>query len=529
MTNEEQLEFWKNQTFLTMNDLKRMSNGKFFVSQSAMQKIATAYGLSLPAGKIYLLREAQDIILKAEIEKRKGKKEEDKLENRVVAFLSKVPDSRKEDGNFVAKELVRIFGVGQRTSIIEGIELAGKTGVIPNPELLKKSYDIQRNCEFFKYNISVVQKDQTLNQEAKEQQIAKFLYMKYKQGYPYGKLYFVLHQDTTIDEETRKRIADCFYTLLQPDIEEKYKDTKMRGTLLAKDVLKTYDGFDMSQIFAILSVTNPEAKIPYAQHCAYQIEDEASVKAFLKVASSRHMKAEDIVSELKDMKLEYPDSEILKTIQIMENSGLILPYQDIYSLMAGKKLEEPSPSLEEPEEDVDLIDISRRRPVAKIYDPADLEEAPSETHLEEAIVQPRKSYRIVKRERAMKSADRKTTISCLVFAAGAASTMVLTSVFGVNPAIAAKNCYASISAFASGSAAFAQVLPNSKDFIALLATIGTTFAGTISWLKNRKKYVALKTQAEREEEFSDTFNEINEEIGRNVSEVLDAERGGRAR
>ena len=67
------------------------------------------------------------------------------------------------------------------------------------------------------------------------------------------------------------------------------------------------------------------------------------------------------------------------------------------------------------------------------------------------------------------------------------------NLFGVNPLVAARNCYASITA---GNATLAQLLPAGKELISIFASVGTTIAGTIMYLRNDAKLRRLERREE---------------------------------
>jgi len=83
-----------------------------------------------------------------------------------------------------------------------------------------------------------------------------------------------------------------------------------------------------------------------------------------------------------------------------------------------------------------------------------------------------KRHKVIAREKAKSSLDKKTVIAAILVALGAASTAVLSTAFGVNPISAAKNTVTSIMSVASRNPALAQILPATVDFVKNLAVFG---------------------------------------------------------
>ncbi len=242
---------------------------------------------------------------------------------------------------------------------------------------------------------------------------------------------------------------------------------------------------------------------------------------YLKKAAEQKLSAQEIVARLK--KFEYPDNFMAQLLD--ENLGLELPYDELYPLLGRKKnvikevkgllakgsilgsfhLPKRKPKEEEEEKDIPNPEEEERE-----------EKVEPEEEVVEEIEDPTK-IAIVSREKKLASADKKTLLSLIIAAAGGISTAVLTCIFKVNPVVAAQNCAAAIANFTAGNLALQQLVPASKELIGLLTSIGTTFAGTIAYLRTKKKRDKLLKEMEEPEEVveeeTETLEEPQEEKG----------------
>ncbi len=523
MTEQEKQEFWKKQTLFTMSDIIRASNGTILLKPDAMNRIASEYQITLAKGKIYSLREARDIILNEEIKRREhplesaNEEKEQTLSDaalKVVSYFRIVPSSKKNNNLFLAKELNRIFPRTKPSEIIAAIKAAKEQGLIDNAEDVIKEYHNQLGLRALAVNIEKFQmniKDET----ELVNKISGFIFNNYKHGYSYGQLNFTL-QKSSISSEMKEKVQARFYELLMPELVQRYQATKYRGSLLAKDILEHYGDFDMNRIFAILDVSTNGLDIDKVRFESYRIEDEPFIRDILIDGNKNRLPAEQIAAQLKEVSSEYPMDFIIRTIRDMQAMHLILPYDGII-----KSLNNPQKQVEETE---DLHPVVSGR--FQLSPEGEFEETglqPVETTAEIRPVESKpvsvgKRHKIIKREKAITAPDKKAVIAGLIVAAGAISTAVLTSIFGVSPVEAARNTAASIASFVTGNAFLSQVIPTTVTLVQNLSVFGLATAGTVAWLRRRK----AKQKEQRKQEIREVLEEVNREYE-------EAERGGKTR
>ncbi len=540
MTEQEKAEFWKTQQLFTARDIVRAANGMILLSPTAMKKIADEYQLTLPKGKIYPLREARDLILEAETKRRNGtleateeksstiqkpdtevtKKEIPDATLKVVSYFRIVPASKKNDKMFLAHELNRLFSRTKPSEVVLGIDMAEEQGLITNAEELKKEYHNQLGLRAFAVNL------EKFNESLKDEKelvskLSGFMFNNYKHGYQYGQLQLAL-QKSSLSDEVKKGIIDRFYELLIPELEARYKNTKFRGSLLAKDILSHYDSFDMNRIYAILEISTEGLNIPLVRFESYRLEDEKFIKDILLEGSRKRLSAEDIAVNLKEFNSEYPMDFIIKTVRSMQSMGLVLPYDAIVNILANRQVKKDA--AEEIEESVELTPVVHNK--ISLTEDGDFEHenaaavappiVPKSTDIKPVSVG--KKHKIIKREKAITAPDKKAVIAGLIMASGAISTAVLTSIFGVSPIEAAKNIAASIGSFTAGNVFLSQIIPATASLVTSLSAVGLATAGTVAWLRRRK----AKQKEQRKQEILDVLEEVRRE-------AEEAEKGGKVR
>ena len=276
---------------------------------------------------------------------------------------------------------------------------------------------------------------------------------------------------------------------------------------------------------------------------------EVVVDNYLKKAAKEQYSAKQIVIKLRTF--GYPDEFMARFLD--QHIDLDLPFEEIYPLLGRKKnkavivpVEEIQPSVREvahisPDgegftqqpslKDLLMVEGKKHDAIVEAEERAEEEE-------KEVKLPPRKPHKtgkvhkIVNREEAITTLDKKALVSLCIAAAGSISTAVLVCLFKVNPAVAAKNCVDSINAFVSGSTGLQQILPPAKELVSILGTVGTTIAGTIAYLRSNSKRKKLMQEDEREQtkEMDAVLSEQQQKIGEFVSEVLaeqEEEKGGK--
>ncbi len=534
MTEEEKNVFWRNQKFFTPMDIIRASNGTILVKPEAMAKVAQEYHLNLPKAKIYTLREARSLVLDAEIKRREVPlQDSDSLEKpevvsnsqRVADYFKIIPESKKKDLLFISKELNRLFFNIKPSEIEAGIKLAAANGLVEDSKAMVAAYHNQLGLRAISINFEKLQQ-QNMDTEELVNKVAGFMFNNYIHGYNYGQLRLVLNK-SSLSSEVKAQVEDRFYELLMPEVIKRYQDTKLRGSLLAKDIMARYESFDMERIFAILDVGTENLQIDRVRYEAYRLEDEPAIINILLEGSRKKLSAEEIVSRLEDFESEYPKEAILATICQMRSKKLVLPYDDIINgylkTDVSTKNGEIGPTI--PARD-DLEPVNHETfdlsPTGQFVMAGEAGVVP---YREETIpasyfrpVSNGKRHKVLKREKAVTSSEKKAVIAALIVAAGAISTAVLTSIFGVSPIEAAKNTAASIGSFTAGNAFLSQIIPKTVDLVKNLSVFGVATAGTVAWLRRRKD----KKKEQRKREIVEVLDEV-------MREREEAEKGGRTR
>ncbi len=524
MTEQEKQEFLKKQTLFTMSDVIKASNGAILLKPEAMNRIASEYQVTLAKGKIYTLREARDLILNEEIKRREKplesideevKQELSDASLKVVSYFRILPASKKNNTLFIAKELNRIFPRTKPSDVIVGIKAAEAQGLIANMDEVIKEYHNQLGLRALAVNIEKFQmniKDET----ELVNKVSGFIFNNYQHGYSYGQLNFTL-QKSSLSSEIKEKVQNRFYELLMPELTARYQATKYRGTLLAKDILAHYGDFDMNRIFAILDVSTKGLSIDNVRFEAYRIEDEPFIKDVLINGSKNRLSAEEIANQLKEVGSEYPMDFIIRTIRTMQGMRLVLPYNGIINA-----LNNPQKQAQADTEDLHPVVYNRFElsPEGEFVETG-LQPVETEKSLQPVESRPvsvGKKHKIVKREKAITAPDKKAVIAGLIVAAGAISTAVLTSIFGVSPVEAAKNTAASIASFVTGNVFLSQVIPTTVTLIQNLSVFGLATAGTVAWLRRRK----AKQKEQRRQEILEVLEEV-------TREKEEAEKGGKLR
>lgn len=535
MTEQEKQEFWKKQQLFTMSDIVR-ANGMILLSAQAMERVSAEYQITLPKGKIYSLREARDLIINEEIKRREHPLEESPLEQqpdalgdlaKVASYFKIVPPSKKENLLFIGKELNRIFFKVKPSEVVEGIKLAQKQGLIDNADEVIREYHNQLGLRALAINFEKFGHNEDVNFEVGR--ISSIMFANYKHGYSFGQLRTVL-ENSSIESEMQAQIIDRFYELLMPEVVARYQDTKLRGTLLAKDILSNYDEFDMERIFAILDVGTKDLQIDKVRQEAYRIEDEPYVRDILFDSSRKKLSASEIVQQLENLQSEYPKECILATICDMRNKHLVLPYDDIINGYMKSNVVDPNaketPEVPIHEEEPNELTPANRS-VFELSSSGNFVPNKAGTGLSGAEtfsgndfgpISTGKKHRILNREKAVTAHDKKAVIAALIVAAGAISTAVLTTIFGVSPVEAAKNAVASITSFAHTNTFLSQIIPSTIELVQKLSFFGLATVGTLTWLKRRK----AKQKERRKQEIKEILEEVR-------TEDLEAEIGGRTR
>lgn len=535
MTEQEKQEFWRNQQLFTMNDIIRTPNGAILLNPRAMAKVEEEYQIEIPKGRIFSLREARDLIINEETKRRQkitaSSTESEKstgsaMIEKVASYFKILPLSKKSNLLFIGKELNRIFYRVKPSEVIQGIQLAQEQGLIDNADDIIKSYHNQLGLRALAVNFEKIGK--TEEPDVAVNKLAAFIFANYKHGFSYGQVKQVLGQ-SSLSNEMKKQITDRFYELLMPDVLARYQDTKLRGSLLAKDILEHYDEFDMERIFAILDIGLPDFQIDKVRYEAYRIEDESYVRDILLDGNRKRLSAAEIVQQLENLQSEYPKECILATICDMRSKHLVLPYDDIIngylkSNVVDSKFE-PTPEVPiHKEEANELIPVNRQ--VFELSPSGDFiipNEEGTELSGPEILsssdfepISTGKKHRVINREKAVTPKDKKAVIAGLVVAAGAISTAVLTTIFKVSPLEAAKNAAASIASFAAGNVFLSQILPATASLVGNLSLFGLAAVGTVTWLKR----VKAKQKEQRKQEILDVLEEVRK---------AEAEKGGRTR
>lgn len=529
MTEQEKQEFWKNQQLFTMSDIIRTGNGAILINPKAMAKVAEEYQIDVPKGRIFSLREARDLIINEETKRREkvtsSSAESEPLvasnSEKVAAYFKILPLSKKGNLLFIGKELNRIFFQVKPSEVIQGIQLAQEQGLIDNADAIIKEYHNQLGLRALAINFEKI--GMTQEPDVAVNKLASFIFANYKHGFSYGQVRHVL-ENSSLSDEMKANITDRFYELLMPDVIARYKDTKLRGSLLAKDILKNYDEFDMERIFAILDVGLQDFQIDKVRFETYKIEDEPFLIDILLDSNRKRLKAEEIVARLEDFQSEYPKEFIVSTIENLRAKNLVLPYDDIINGFLKKNV----PEKKEPEATAsnELIPVNRSifelSSTGEFVDPNETDLVPYEVEAEivpSAGFEPistGKKHRILNREKAVTPKDKKAVIAGLIVAAGAISTAVLTTIFKVSPLEAAKNAAASIASFAAGNVFLSQILPATASLVGNLSLFGLAAVGTVTWLKR----VKAKQKEQRKQEILEVLEEVRRE---------EAEKGGRIR
>lgn len=532
MTEEEINVFWRNQKFFTPMDIVRASNGTILVKPEAMAKVAQEYHLDLPKAKIYTLREARSLVLNAEIKRREvplqdssalEKTEVVSNSQRVADYFKIIPESKKKDLLFISKELNRIFFNIKPSEIESGIKLAAANGLVEDSKEMISAYHNQLGLRAISINFEKLQQ-QNMDTEELVNRVAGFMFNNYIHGYNYGQLRLVLNR-SSLSSEVKAQVEDRFYELLMPEVVKKYQDTKLRGSLLAKDIMANYESFDMERIFAILDVGTENLQIDRVRYETYRLEDEPSIINILLEGSRKKLSAEEIVSRLEDFESEYPKECILATICDLRSKKLILPYDDIINgflkTNVSTRAEEVGPELPVELEPADrgIFDLS---PVGEFVFGGGVGEVQQQEDIIPASyfkpVSNGKRHKVLKREKAVTSSEKKAVIAALIVAAGAISTAVLTSIFGVSPIEAAKNTAASIGSFTAGNAFLSQIIPKTVELVKNLSVVGVATAGTVAWLRRRN----AKKKEQRKREIVEVLDEV-------MREREEAEKGGMTR
>lgn len=443
--------------------------------------------------------------------------------SRIASYFKIVPESKKKDTLFIAKELNNHFFRTKPSEIIAGIKAAEKQGLIDNADEIIKEYQNQLGLSAISINIekmsmAIQDQDELVNK------LSGFIFNNYKHGYAYGQLNFVL-QKSSLSDEVKEKITNRFYELLMPEIEERYKNTKLRGSLLAKDILAHYENFDMNRIFAILDVTTQNLGLELVRYEAYRMDDEPFIKDILIEGNKKRKQATEIAEEIRGMGSEYPIQFIIKTIRDLQKMKLILPYDEIINALKNpqkeEKKEEESTELSVVTGDLQPVVLDRfELSTEGEFIETDIQPIEEDTSslAETKPISIGKKHKILKREKAVSAADKKAVIAGLIVAAGAISTAVLSSVFGVSPIEAAKNTAASIASFVAGNAFLSQIIPKTVSLVQNLSVFGLATAGTVAWLRRRK--------AKQKEQRKQEILEVLEEVRRESEE---AEKGGRTR
>lgn len=599
MTQNEITEFWRTQTILTMSDLDANKNMK----PESMERIAAQCNFTIVPGKTYSFKEACDLITQAEIAKRKPPVEEKKEESPasiIVSAFKLLNDHGKSDNvEFVATALKTKFSKISLPDIMEGIKEATNQGLTNSGDEILTEYRFQRSLDVLSSNYEIASQKLQEKQATPEEivkRFSNFFYQNYSQYKRFGKVHYQL-LNSTLPVEVKNQIVDQFYERLAIDIEKKYSKFRISEERLAQEILKDYEDFDMERIFAILDTCNLQnVNIENVRYNAYCIEDEPRVIQDLKEMSSKKLNATDIVHEIENFGLEYPISFVAKTLEKMQQAGLILPYDTVFAIIAPEKvkpkqseivtvllnasrekknmeeimldLEELQPKYsneeivttiqdmqrrglllfvpyedlytalrqkeaenEEKSEATDLIPIGRVPATLDLDKVEFVESEPGETLSADADIidvdvldadfepiSTGKRHKVVKREKAKTSIDKKAVVAAILVALGAVSTAVLSSVFNVSPLSAAKNTVTSIMSVATRNPALAQILPAVGDFVKNLSMFGMAATGTIAWLKRRNK----KKTEQRKREIAEVLEEI-------MMEKEEAERGGKTR
>lgn len=532
MTEEEKNVFWRNQKIFTPMDIVRASNGTILVKPEAMVKVAQEYHLDLPKAKIYTLREARSLVLDAEIKRREAPLQDsstlEKTEvvsnsQRVADYFKIIPESKKKDLLFISKELNRIFFNIKPSEIESGIKLAAANGLVEDSKEMISAYHNQLGLRAISINFEKLQQ-QNMDTEELVNRVAGFMFNNYIHGYNYGQLRLVLNR-SSLSSEVKAQVEDRFYELLMPEVVKKYQDTKLRGSLLAKDIMANYESFDMERIFAILDVGTENLQIDRVRYEAYRLEDEPSIINILLEGSRKKLSAKEIVSRLEEFESEYPKECILATVCDLRSKKLILPYDDIINgfLKTNVSIREEEIGPELPRElepaDREIFDLS---PVGEFVFGGGVGEVQQQEEIIPASyfkpVSNGKRHKVLKREKAVTSSEKKAVIAALIVAAGAISTAVLTSIFGVSPIEAAKNTAASIGSFTAGNAFLSQIIPKTVELVKNLSVVGVATAGTVAWLRRRN----AKKKEQRKREIVEVLDEV-------MREREEAEKGGMTR
>ncbi len=539
MTEQEQInegirELLQNQSLITQADIEILDNGVYRVKPDAMERVAKAYNISLEDGKEYSLSDVGRLLYEEKKRKEEatldvskpdatvtdpsitedGSKpsstpvddEEDEFEKTdpiVEKIRNIVKDAKKNAPYFVNSLVARIMkecGAPKEITYEElgdALQQVHQEGLISQNVLetyvrLVNELQIARICN--ELGKQYENDDELTSKLSKELAITRLKYRldmtTVRDGFRIsnpGKTRELpmlwLECNEQISWMVGKFIADMY------EGRGKYEGHSLRGSLFTKEVLKQFGYLNSDELFPIVSLILPEMEMKkFKAHVCLLREEKNLANTLIRHAEYKDS-ADTVMQDyvMKTLIETYGVEAVGATINHLKQSKLVLPYDDLERALASmyykgqKQPRQSSPSEEESELDQDVDQQRKNRQSATNR-------------------RGKKKHKITKREKAISSLEKKSVISLMIAAAGCVSAATLVTVFGVNPIVAAKNCVASLASFAAANISLQQILPASKDFIKIVASVATSVAGTISWLRTNSAKKRLEEELEDEEE-----------------------------
>jgi hypothetical protein len=513
--------------------LSPADNGRILVTAEASRIIADEYKINLAENERFSPQEISKFIIQKEDMKRaaaasiaaaKEKNTAVLPADEEVVFINPIEEiiSRYDNYRNIAKAILEELPHLSESERKECAIQAEKAGLIESAddliEMIKEVF--QANSVFLrmkglKFNIK--------DEDKLVDQISKLMITTYSAGIiNFGRLRLMLNDSALeLSEEMINTCVDNFYIQKQKDITSRYTNTELSSDGITHDILRNYDDLNVIYVVDALKMVDPPLEVDAITYLLYMNEDAKNVKLLFK---NDKLSPEDILEELRDFALEYPNWCVEKTINGLRKEGLDIPFDEIYEAYCNSgRLE-----LCGPEESDDFVKDPTNEVAA--FDGEDFLEPsalliPGQREIsilpEDELIQDeptRKRLRIVDRAKETEKTEKKITIATTMVAAGMLSTMIFGVLYFIPPSEAATNCFAVMEPLYNSIPGIPEMLPYKPAIIGIFAAAATSFIGTIKFLRNylKKRKLGNKVDNEVVTEVIDVedYEEIVERKGR---------------
>lgn len=531
LTEEQKEKLWRKY----INPEKDLVNigGKTLLTPEASKRIAQEFNLGeITPNARFEQKAICDFIVKKELQRLAAADSiarARKLNQEIVGYIREMKELGKDDFQ-IAQGLVDKFSKLPILVISNAISTAVQEGILLKNNTIKKDFLTIVNRMHVTQRFIVFKEDAKDNDTLREILGNAMFNLYEKNILNLGQIHTALINAGIEDEMIESVLAD-FYKQYESVFIEQYKGMYLTSAKLADSVYDKYlanDVFDSRVIIEYIKKLNDD-KFDIEEINYYLYQKDGDERAVYKILMLRGISVDERVKMLKDLNLQYPATCIKRTFELLEDS-YNLPYDEILQKYIAlekqengefviidsfafppdykqHKMKKEVVELKNIEENVSLLNASGDG-FEEVVVPGDAEDAEI---VEEPNVSPRptifpttsaksgeNSLKIVKKEKMEELSDleRKKTLATLIVGAGFIPVAVLATVFKVDPLTASKNCVTALGQLINGSMGLKDFLPEASQLTAILAGMGTTFVGSIKYLKSKKQLTQVKAEIE---------------------------------